>query len=117
MEASSMVEKGFLGEFEQMVLLAIAAEENDASANDIADRLERSAGRTVSRGSLYTTLDRMRRKGLVDWRIEPGDLARSGLPRRHFTVQPAGVDALRQSRAALRALWKRAAGVIGDPSG
>jgi len=112
-----MSDKSFLGEFEQMVLLAIAAEGNDASANDIADRLERTAQRAVSRGSLYTTLDRMKKKGLVNWEVEPGDMARSGLPRRHFSVLPDGIEALRHSRAALLALWDRAGKVMEESAG
>ena len=110
-----MSDKSYLGEFEQMVLLAVAASGNDASALDIGRRLEESAGRSVSRGALYTTLDRMKKKGLVDWNIEAGDIARSGLPRRHFRVLPAGVAALRQSRTALLDLWANAEDVIGAP--
>ena len=107
-----MTDRSFLGEFEQMVLLAIAAAGNDASAIEISSQLEESAARSVSRGSLYTTLDRMKKKGLVDWKIDPGDMARSGLPRRHFRVLPAGVAALRETRSALMQLWAGAEDVL-----
>jgi PadR family transcriptional regulator PadR len=108
-------DKSFLGEFEQMVLLAIAGAGNDASAIEISRQLEDNAERTVSRGSLYTTLNRMKKKGLIDWQIDAGDMARSGLPRRHFRVLPAGVGALRETRSALLQLWAGAEDVLKDP--
>ena len=77
-----MPPKAFLGEFEQMVLLAIAKLGAQAYGPDISGELEASAGRSVSRGALYTTLDRMRAKGLLDWAVEAGDDSRSGLPKR-----------------------------------
>ena len=109
-----MPPKSFLGEFEQMVLLAVVAGQNDASGVDISQELERSADRKVSKGSLYTTLDRLKKKGLLEWRIEPGDIARSGLPRRHFTVTEPGILALRESRRALFNLWRSAEDVLGE---
>ncbi len=109
-----MPPKSFLGEFEQMVLLAVVAGKNDASGVDISQELECSADRKVSKGSLYTTLDRLKKKGLLQWRIEPGDIARSGLPRRHFTVTKPGILALRESRSALFNLWRSAEDVLGE---
>ncbi len=111
-----MTRKSFLGEFEQMVLLAVVAGDNDSSSLDISQELERSADRKASKGALYTTLDRLKKKGLLEWRIEPGDMARSGLPRRHFTVTESGLAALRESRGALLNLWKSAEGVLGETS-
>ena len=111
-----MTRKSFLGEFEQMVLLAVLAGDNDASGLDISQELERSADRKTSKGALYTTLDRLKKKGLLEWRIEPGDIARSGLPRRHFTVTPSGIAALRESRGALLNLWRSAEGILGETS-
>jgi hypothetical protein len=43
-------------------------------------------------------------------------MARSGLPRRHFTVTESGLAALRESRGALLNLWKSAEGVLGETS-
>ena len=111
-----MTRKSFLGELEQMVLLAVVAGDNDSSSLDISQELERSADRRASKGALYTTLDRLKKKGLLEWRIEPGDMARSGLPRRHFTVTESGITALRESRGALLNLWKSAEGVLGEAS-
>ena len=45
-----------LGEFEQMVLLAIAHLRDDAYANPIVDEIERRTGRSVARAAVYITL-------------------------------------------------------------
>jgi len=104
--------KTFLGEFEQMVLLAILQERENAFALEVRREIERSADRTVSRGAFYTTLDRLERKGLVAWFAEtPRDARRSG-PRRRFSVTPDGLLALRESRKALDALSRGLDGVI-----
>ena len=65
---------GYLGEFEQMVLLAILRLGGDAYGLAVRTELEEVAGRRPSSGSLYTTLDRLEQKGLLSSRPgEPGD--------------------------------------------
>lgn len=100
-----MGRNGYLGEFEQMVLLAILQGGNDASALTVRRELEERADRTVSKGAFYTTLDRLEQKKFVSWRSQVPEGGRRGLPQRHFRVTPAGVDELRKSRAALMKLW------------
>jgi DNA-binding PadR family transcriptional regulator len=94
----------FPGEFEQMVLLAILQQGDRAFALEVRREIEESAGRSVSRGAFYTTLDRMERKGLVRWTEEDPPEPRAGGPLRRFQVTPEGLEALRSSRAALDAL-------------
>ena len=60
----------------------------------------------MSRGALYTSLDRLEDKGLVRWKAASGTPARNGLPRRVYTVTPAGLAALRASRNTLRRMWR-----------
>ena len=55
----------YLGEFEQMILLSIMRLGDHAYGLAVRDELSRVAGRTPSSGSLYTTLDRMEKKGWV----------------------------------------------------
>jgi len=101
-----MAKKAFLGEFEQMVLLPVLQGGKDANAFQIRRELEASAGRSVSKGAFYTTLDRLEGKAYLTWTSRIPDAGRSGLPQRHFRVTPAGIDALRRSRAALLLLWR-----------
>ncbi len=95
-----------LGEFEHVVLLAILQANTDAYALAIIGELDERAGRTVDRGALYKTLDRLEAKGLVSWSVEDATPQRGGHRRRRFTVTGAGVEALRQSREVFFHLWE-----------
>ena len=101
-----MAKKTFLGEFEHMVLLAILQRGDKANGLEIREELEISAGRRVSKGAFYTTLDRLEGKGLIRWDTRPAEGNRSGLPQRHFEVTSDGMARLRKSRSALQRLWR-----------
>ncbi len=95
----------YLGEFEQQLLLVILRLGDDAFGPEIGRELEERAGRRVSRGALYTTLDRLDDKGLIRWRTVPGTEARDGLPRRLYSVTAAGVASVRAARDVMERLW------------
>ena len=105
--------KNFLGEFEQMVLLAILRQAPDAYGPTISGVLERMAGRSVSRGALYSSLGRLEKKGLLRWHLEEPTAERGGHPKRRFEVTHAGVEALKASRSALVSLWTGLEHVLG----
>ena len=105
-----------LGEFEHQLLLVVLRLGADAGGLEIVRELEVRANRQVSRGALYTTLDRLEDKGLVRWAVAPGGPARQGLPRRIYSVTPHGVAALRASRDTLRRLWRGLEGVLKEPT-
>jgi len=95
-----------LGEFEQLVLLAILQRGETAFGLEVRAEIEESAGRRVSRGAFYTTLDRLEKKGYLEWEeATPLDRDRTA-PLRRFSVTPVGLAALRASRRALQALWR-----------
>ena len=106
----------YLGEFEHLLLLAIARLGPDVCGVDIARELEQQAGRRVSRGALYATLDRLEDKGLVRWKANAGTPARDGIPRRAYAVTPAGATALRASRKVLQRMWRGLDGLFKEPS-
>ena len=101
-----MPKQNFIGEFEQMILLAILQGGEGANAYEVRKELEQSAGRTVAKGAFYTTLDRLEKKGYLIWTTRVADGGRGGMPQRHFTVTPEGVGELQKSRAALQNLWR-----------
>ena len=104
-----------LGEFEQMVLLAILQEaEAGAFALEVRTRIEEDAGRSVSRGAFYTTLDRLEKKSLVEWEEAVPNDSRRSTPLRRFRVTPAGLEALRASRRAMEALSRGLDAVLGE---
>ena len=95
----------FLGEFEQMVLLSIMRLDNHAYGLAIRGELETVAGRKPSSGSLYTTIDRMEKKGLLESLAGESSQERGGRPRRYVRVTSAGKALLARSRSTLMALW------------
>ena len=105
-----MTEPAYLGEFEQLVLLAVLRLALDdglaASGAAIARELEAQAGRRVSRGALYTTLDRLEAKGLLRWKIATGGPERNALPRRAYAVTARGMDAVRNAQRTLQRMWR-----------
>lgn len=108
----------FLGEFEQLVLLALlqVTEElrEDAPVQALRERLEKLAARRVSRGALYRTLDRLEDKAWVEWNVDAEDVPeRGGHPRRRFRVTADGVAVLRTSRDTLLGLWSGLEEVLG----
>ncbi len=100
-----MGREGYLGEFEQMLLLAAMRLGPDAYGVRLAEELEMRVGRRVSRGSIYVTLDRMEEKGWIASETSPSRPERGGRPRRIVRVTPEGLETLRKSRAALMNLW------------
>jgi PadR family transcriptional regulator PadR len=105
-----------LGELEQLVLLAVLRLGSEAYGLGIARELEREAARRLSRGALYTTLDRLELKGLVRWKPEAGGPERRGLPRRVYTVSARGVIALRTSQRVLHRMWRGLEDVLKESS-
>ena len=102
----------YLGEFEQMVLLSILRLGDDAYGLAIKEELESVAGRTPSSGGLYTTLDRMERKGLLSSVAGETTGERGGRPRRYVRVTPDGMVMLARSRSTLLALWDGLEGAL-----
>ena len=112
----SAQQSSYVGEFEQLVLLSILRLGDEAYGVTVARELEERAGRSVARGALYTTLDRLEDKGLLRWKLTPGADARGRVPRRSYTVTPRGITALRASHQVLRTMWKGLEDVLGDGS-
>ena len=96
----------YLGEFEQIVLLAILRLGEEAYAIPVRAEIEARTGRSVSRGALYTALERLETKKCLRSRMSEPLPERGGRSRRYYAVTPAGLASLRASRAALLALWK-----------
>jgi len=94
-----------LGEFEQIVLLAVVRLDVEAYGSPIRRDIEERTGRTIAIGALYTALDRLERKGYISSMLSDPMPQRGGRARRYFRVRPAGVSALKRSRDALTRMW------------
>jgi DNA-binding PadR family transcriptional regulator len=93
-----------LGEFEQLILLAILRLRDDAYGVTIRAELSDRAGRTVAPGALYTALERLETKGLITSRMSDPTPQRGGRAKRHVTVTAAGVEALTRALQAYERL-------------
>jgi len=96
-----------LGEFEQMVLLSILQQGDEAFGLEVRREIERSADRDVSRSAFYTTLDRLEQKGFVRW-----EEAMPEAPLRRFEVTEEGRAELAAGGRAWRSLWKGLEGLM-----
>ena len=97
---------GFLGAFEELVLLAVGRGGGDAYGMTVRREIQERTGRDVTIGAVYSTLARLESKRLVESRVGSGDLARSGRARRHFRIQPSGVEALARIQEMRAGLWE-----------
>jgi DNA-binding PadR family transcriptional regulator len=102
----------YLGEFEQLVLLAILRRGDDAYGVTIAREIEDTTERRVSIGAIYTTLDRLHGKGLVASRIGPPTGERGGRRRKLYTLTPAGQKALARAFESWTAMTRGLKGRI-----
>lgn len=86
-----------LGELEQLILLAILRLGDAAYGVSIRAELRTRAGRAISPGALYTTLERLETKGLISSRMGDPTPERGGRAKRYVTVSPGGLRALRRA--------------------
>jgi PadR family transcriptional regulator PadR len=96
-----------IGEFEELVLLAVAGL-TDAYGISIKQRLDDETSRDVTIGAVYAALDRLEDKALVSSTDVPGPAVRGGRRRRAFMVTPEGRRILRELRDVRARLWRAA---------
>jgi PadR family transcriptional regulator PadR len=101
-----MPDATYLGELEQIVLLAVMRLGDGAYAVPILEEIQSQAGRRVARGALYTALDRLEAKGCLRSKLGEPLAERGGRARRYFTITPSAVRSLKESRLALLRLWR-----------
>jgi DNA-binding PadR family transcriptional regulator len=94
--------EGRLGEFEQLVLLALLRLEDEAYGVAVQREIARRIGRSTSFGTVYTTLARLEDKHLIVSRLGEPTPERGGRRKKYFRLLPAGRRALDESLRALR---------------
>jgi PadR family transcriptional regulator, regulatory protein PadR len=109
-----MAGRGYLGEFELMILLAVLHLGDEAYGVPISRELERHRGRGVSVGSVYAALERMEAKGLVTSTLGDPTPERGGKAKRFFTVTKAGLRQIHETRRVLTKLWCTLPGLKGE---
>jgi DNA-binding PadR family transcriptional regulator len=94
--------------------MAVMHLRDEAFGSAIRDEFERRSGRSVSRGAVYITLERLEEKGLLS--SAPGDASagRGGRPKRLFRVTPSGLKSVKHSVAMLARMHKGLEPLLGD---
>ncbi len=100
-----MRSRRFIGEFEHLVLLAVAHLGEEGYGMTIRKEIERRTGRSVTIGAVYATLDRLEEKSYVATRPGRATARRGGRAKRHFKLKPAGVRALWAARRLMDRMW------------
>ena len=106
-----------LGEFEQLLLLAVTRLGDQAYGVTIRQAIHDATGRDVSAGAVYTALGRLEQRGLVSSRAGESAPERTGMRRRYYAVSPDGArrvhQAVREMQAMADGLMPRLARLAG----
>lgn len=94
-----------LSDLDKHIVATILGAGNRASGYDIRAILKEKAGRDVSVGALYTTLERLKSKGFLEYEVADGGEDRGGRPQRFFSVNALGQSALDAAFAADQAIY------------
>lgn len=98
----------YLGEFEQIVLLALATVGEDAPGREVYEEITRTTGRDVAVTAVYVTLNRLQKKGYVSAAMGDATPERGGRAKKLFRLEAAGAAAIKRARQQFDVLWKSA---------
>jgi PadR family transcriptional regulator, regulatory protein PadR len=96
-----------LGEFEEVVLLAVAGLTPSAYSVVIAEELEQQTGQNVTTGAVHAALQRLENKGYLTSHLGEATPERGGRRKRLFTVTALGGRVLKEVQAVRNSLWSR----------
>lgn len=99
-----------LGEFEELVLLTIAALAQEAYSVAICDELERYTGRSAKLGVVHAVLNRLEEKALVKSYLGDASATRGGKRKRFYEVTQAGKVAVTRAREVRETIWRNIPG-------
>jgi PadR family transcriptional regulator, regulatory protein PadR len=99
------MKKYYLGEFEEIVLLATAILGKNAYGVSIKDEIESQLDREVSMGGLHTALLRLEDKGYIRCSDGEGTEERAGRPRKYYEITALGKKAIAYSKASRDKMW------------
>ncbi len=105
--------QSYLGEFEQLVILAVLRLGDSAYGMTVHREIKDTARRHTSFGAIYTTLERLEEKGLVSSSVGEATSERGGKAKRYFRVNAAGVRALKETLRSTESMKAGLENVLG----
>ena len=103
-----------LGEFEEIVLLVVAAQNEEAYGLSVTTAIEEELKRSVTMSSVHTALYRLEEKGLLNSKVGGTSKSRGGRRKRIFMITSAGKDALIEAKNARNHLWSKVPKIVID---
>jgi DNA-binding PadR family transcriptional regulator len=97
----------YLGEFQEIVLLAILILDDNAYGVTIQEEIKNELSRNISRGALHTALTRLEEKGFIKSEVGGATKERGGRSKRMYAVTNLGKDALKEARQLREQLWQK----------
>jgi DNA-binding PadR family transcriptional regulator len=101
-----------LGEFEELVLLTVAALMEGAYSVAVCDELTDHTRRTVKLGVVHAVLNRLEEKGLVRSKLGEATNARGGKRKRFYQLTIPGKSALVRAKSMRDQLWDKIPGLV-----
>lgn len=99
------MKKTYLGEFEEIVLLMVAALNGNAYGVKITHEIREQTGRSVRINQVHASLHRLEDKGMIVSKLGEPTAERGGRRKRMFTVTAYGELTLREIQAVRARLW------------
>jgi DNA-binding PadR family transcriptional regulator len=96
----------YLGEFEHFVLLSVLHLENNAYGVTMRQQLKESINRDVTLGALYSTIERLEKKGLITSKKGDAKPERGGKAKRLVNITAFGLKTLSESKKRLEIMWQ-----------
>ncbi|WP_019617249.1 PadR family transcriptional regulator [Psychromonas ossibalaenae] len=96
----------YLGEFEHVVLLSIMHLDNNAYGVTIRHQLKEMINRDVTLGALYSTIERLEKKGYITSKKGGSKPERGGKAKRLVQVTTLGLNMLSMSKKQFETMWQ-----------
>ena len=101
-----MTNREGLNEVDQLVMLALVRLDSSGYGVTIKAEIENRSGRSVSMAAVYSSLDRLERRGYAEsWLSDPTS-ERGGRAKKHFKITAAGATQLRDARGTMAKMWE-----------
>lgn len=98
--------RDYLGEFEELILLIVASLGNEGYAVSVKEALVEKANRKVNISAIHSALYRLEHKGLLKSHFGGATNKRGGKSKRFFQVTSAGFSILQRSKDLKSQIWE-----------
>lgn len=102
----------YLGEFQEIVLLAVMVLDDKAYGVSIQEEIADRIGRSISRGALHSALTRLEKKGFLASRMGGATAERGGRQKRFYDLTRKGREALHNAEQLRRQFYNAMPGQL-----